>query len=141
MPNSVKMATLRPIIAWMILALVPGVPVHGDTAYTQTENVLYGETGGVGLLMDVFMPEPSAQPARGLGVICVVSGAWKSDRGMVEAHRKFGLFDILCGHGYTVFAIRPGSIALFTAEQMLDNLHLGIRYVKAHAATYGIAPD
>jgi acetyl esterase/lipase len=60
---------------------------------------------------------------------------------MVDAHKKFGFFDILCTHGYTVFAVRPGSLSLFTADQMLAHVKTGIRYVKAHAAEYGIDPE
>lgn len=112
-----------------------------EVPYTQTLNVVYAEPDGVGLLMDVFVPLPDAGPAKGLGIICVTSGAWKSDRGMVDAHRKFGFFDILCAHGYTVFAVRPGSLSLYTADQMLSHVKTGIRFVRAHAGDYGINPE
>lgn len=121
----------------LVAASVPGE----EAPYTQTLNVVYAEPDGVGLLLDVFTPLPDAKPAKGLGIICVTSGAWKSDRGMVDAHKKFGFFDILCAHGYTVFAVRPGSLSLFTADQMLAHVKTGIRYVKAHAGEYGIDPE
>src|SRR6185295_5508120 len=47
-------------------------------------------------------------------------------------------FDILCRKGYTVFAIRPGSITKFSAPEMLANLNMGIRWVKEHSKEYGI---
>lgn len=111
-----------------------------DVPYNQTLNVVYAEPDGVGLLLDVFSPLPDAGPAKGLGIICVTSGAWKSDRGMVDAHKKFGFFDILCAHGYTVFAVRPGSLSLYTADQMLDHVKTGIRFVRAYAADFQIDP-
>ncbi len=131
-------------IKWMApitLALGVAAFANEDLSYEQTLNVVYAEPDGIGLLMDVFTPKPSAGPGKGLGIACVTSGAWKSDRGMVEAHRKFGFFDVLCRRGYIVFAIRPGSLTLFTAEQMLDHTRTGIRYIKAHAAEYAIDPD
>jgi acetyl esterase/lipase len=124
------------LLAVLILAAAP-VPSE-EVSYTQTLNVVYAEPDGVGLLLDVFTPLPGAGPAKGLGIICVTSGAWKSDRGMVDAHKKFGFFDVLCAHGYTVFAVRPGSLSLFTAEQMLAHVKTGIRFVKDRAADYGI---
>ncbi len=127
------------LLAALILAAA-SVPSE-EVPYTQTLNVVYAEPDGVGLLLDVFTPLPGVGPAKGLGIICVTSGAWKSDRGMMDAHKKFGFFDVLCAHGYTVFAVRPGSLSLFTADQMLAHVKTGIRFVKAHALDYGIDPE
>src|SRR5262249_16920761 len=44
-------------------------------------------------------------------------------------------------HGYVVFAIRPGSRSRYTAAEMEQHVKLGIRYVKQHAADYGIDPE
>jgi acetyl esterase/lipase len=51
------------------------------------------------------------------------------------------VFDIYCGHGYTVFAVRPGSISKFSIPEMVKHLRTGIRWVRAHAADYGIDAD
>jgi acetyl esterase/lipase len=124
--------------ALVVLAAGLAAGAEEQTPYRQTLNVVYAEQEGVGLIMDVFAPTQSGGPGKLLGIVCVTSGAWGSDRSMVEAHRKVGLFDILCGHGYTVFAVRPGSVTSFTAEQMLSHIGTGIRYIKAHATEYGI---
>jgi acetyl esterase/lipase len=129
---------------WIVpvtLALGVTAFANEELSYEQTSNIVYAERDGIGLLMDAFAPSPSAGPGKGLGIACVTSGAWKSDRGILEAHRKFGFFDVLCRHGYIVFAIRPGSLTLFTAGQMADNTRTGIRHIKAHAADYAIDPD
>ena len=133
----------RSIIPAVLVMLILGVSVgaEDDKPYRQTLNVVYAELEGVGLLMDVFAPTQSNGAGQGIGIVCVTSGAWTSDRGMVEAHQKIGFFDVLCRHGYTVFAVRPGSLTSFTAEQMLAHTGIGIRYVKAHAAEYGIDPE
>jgi acetyl esterase/lipase len=107
-------------------------------AYVQLEDVVFGELDGVGLLMDTFTP---TEKANGLAIIDVASGAWFSDRGKINDHKRARMFDIFCGRGYTVFAVRPGSRNRFTALEMLDNLKLGIRWVKVHKDKYKIDPD
>src|SRR5262245_6609821 len=101
-----------------------------EAPYVQRENLVYGEVHGIGLLMDVFTPSGKSN---GLGVIDVISGSWYSDRGKIRDHARARTFDILCRKGYTVFAIRPGSITKFSAPEMLANLNTGIRWVKDHA--------
>jgi acetyl esterase/lipase len=109
-----------------------------EATFVQHENVVYGETDGVGLVMDIFTPKGEKN---GLGVIDVISGAWHSDRGKIRDHLRAQTFQILCRKGYTVFAIRPGSITKFHAMEMIDHLNRGIRWVKEHAQEYGIDPD
>src|SRR6185436_14050163 len=120
------------------MALLAATAVAQETPYTQRENVVYGEVHGVGLLMDVFTPSGQSN---GLAVVDVISGAWYSDRGKIRDHLRAQTFDILCRKGYTVFAIRPGSITKFSAPEMLSNLNTGIRWVKDHSKEYGIDAD
>src|SRR5690606_3878318 len=88
------------LVTWAATTLAP-VPVTfaADQPYTQTKNVVYAETDGVGLVMDIFTP---TGPANGLAIVDVVSGAWDSDRGKIEQHRMARMYDIFCGRGYTV---------------------------------------
>lgn len=117
--------------------------------YDQVMNVVYAEADGVGLIMDVFKPTgkgllPEYKPnenGKGLGIIDIVSGAWSSDRGKIEDHKKAHMYHIFCARGYTVFGIRPGSDDKFTGTEMLRNINKGIRYVKQHAAEYGVDPE
>ncbi len=108
-----------------------------STSYNQQKDVLYGEIFGVGLLMDVFTPR---EKANGLAIIDVASGAWHSDRNKIRDHTLAQLYQIHCSHGYTVFAVRPGSRTRFTALEMSQNIKTAIRYVKAHATEYKIDP-
>jgi acetyl esterase/lipase len=109
-----------------------------DAPFTQRENVVYGEAHGIGLLMDIFTPTGKAN---GLAVVDVISGSWHSDRGKIRDHMRAQTFDILCRKGYTVFAIRPGSITKFSGPEMLANLNQGIRWVKDHASEFGVDAD
>ena len=71
----------------------------------------------------------------------MISGAWHSDRGKIRDHARAQVFQILCGKGYTVFAIRPGSVTKYSVPEMVSHLNEGIRWVKSHATRYGIDPD
>jgi len=129
-------------IAWTVplfaVVLVAGQPARAETPYAQTKNVVYAEVDGVGLIMDVFAPTGKSN---GLGLVDVASGAFYSDRGKIEDHRRAQVYDIFCGKGYTVFAVRPGSITKFNLAEMAANLKKGITWVKEHADEYKIDPD
>jgi acetyl esterase/lipase len=123
-----------------LYAPAAGLRIRPRTAgnYRRTGNHVYAEAHGIGLLYDVFAPEVQGN---GLGIVDVISGAWHSDRHRLNEHIGLGIFDALCARGYTVFAVRPGSAAKFTARQMVRHVHAAIRHVKAHAGHYGIDPD
>ena len=106
--------------------------------YDQKQDVVYGEVHGTGLLMDVFTPK---EKANGLAIVDVASGAWHSDRGKIRDHTLAQLYKIFCSHGYTVFALRPGSRTRYTGLEMAAHVKLGIRFVKLHAADYKIDPE
>ena len=105
--------------------------------YRQTQDVVYGEVHGTGLLMDVFTP---LQHTNGAGIVDVVSGAWSSDRNKIRDHTVARIYHILCGRGYTVFAVRPGSKSRYTLAEMDQNLKTGIRFIKEQASERGIDP-
>ncbi len=126
---------------WMsllILFLVAPAAMAEDLPYVQHKNIIYAEPHGVALVMDVFTPTGESN---GVGIVDVASGAWHSDRGKIRDHKRAQMYDIFGSKGYTVFAIRPGSITKFSAPEMLANLKQGIRWVKEHAAEYKIDPD
>ncbi len=109
-----------------------------EAPYHQHENVVFAEAFGIGLVMDVFVPTGTKN---GLAIVDVASGAWHSNRGKINDHKRARMYDIFCGRGYTVFAVRPGSVSKFTGLEMLDHLQRGIRWTKVHAAEYEIDPQ
>ncbi len=126
------------IVICVMAALLTTSAAAQETPYAQRENVVYGEVHGVGLVMDIFTPNGEKN---GLGVVDVISGAWHSDRGKIRDHTRAQTFHILCRKGFTVFAIRPGSVTKFGVSEMLANLNQGIRWVKDHAQDYAIDPE
>lgn len=127
----------RPALSLVLLVAVAATVV-ADEPYTQTKNVVYAEVDGVGLILDVFAP--TGKP-NGIGLVDVASGAFYSDRGKIEDHRKAQVFDIFCRKGYTVFAVRPGSITKFSLAEMAGHVKKGIAWVKEHAGDYGVDPN
>jgi acetyl esterase/lipase len=118
-------------------AATPDAPAKAAPPYTQTQNIVYAEVDGVGLVLDIFAPTGTAN---GLGLVDVASGAWHSDRGKIEDHRRARVYDIFCAKGYCVFAVRPGSISKFSLAEMAKNLKQGVGWVKDHAGEYKIDP-
>jgi acetyl esterase/lipase len=109
---------------------------RGAFVTVQTQRV-YAEAFGTGLVMDVLRP---ANTANGAAIIDVVSSGWQCDRVVYNEHVSFGLCDALCAHGFTVFAVLPGSSNLFAGPEMVRHVHAAIRHVRAHAPEFGIDP-
>lgn len=122
----------------LVLALCPARAFAQDVPFEQHQNIVYAEVHGIGLVMDVFVPTGTKN---GLAIVDVISGAWHSDRSKIRDHTLTQTFHILCKKGYTVFAIRPGSVTKFNALEMRFNLNQGIRWVKDHSKEYEIDPD
>lgn len=109
-----------------------------DLPYIQQQDVVIADSHGLAVPVDIFAP---TGPKNGCGIVDVASGAWHSDRGKIRDHEKARFYDILCGRGYCVFAVRPGSITRFTAADMVANIETAIRWVKERADEYEIDPD
>ncbi len=123
------------------LMLAPASFAGADEAeplYVQTKNIVFAEEYGVGLLLDVFRPTGKSN---GLAIVDVVSGSWHSNRAKLRDHKRAQMFDIFCGRGFTVFAIRPGSLPKFTVTEMVAHAADGVRWVKQHAQEYQIDPN
>lgn len=122
---------------------------QSELPYDVKQDLAYGEAKGQQLQLDIFVPNGKGRleylkpndNGKGLGLIDIISGGWNSRRARQEEHERAGVFKVLCARGYTVFAIRPGSLPDFTALEMVANMKQGIRWVKAHAQEYGIDPD
>jgi len=127
-----------PLAALILWGLCAGDCTAQEAPFARQENLVYGEAHGVGLLVDVFVPTGDKN---GIGIVDVVSGAWHSDQSKLRDHMLAQVFQILCKKGFTVFAIRPGSVTKFSVPEMITNLNSGIGWVKQNARKYEIDPD
>lgn len=122
----------------LVAGMATAQAARAESPYTQTQDVVFGDVDGVGLLMDVFTPTGASN---GLAIVDVASGAFYSDRSKINDHKRAQVYDIFCGKGYTVFAVRPGSITKFSLAEMAKNVKTGVLFVKAHADQYKIDPN
>lgn len=106
--------------------------------FTQKEDVVFADVHGIGLLLDIFTP---VGEKNGLAIVDVVSGSFFSDRGKLRAHVKFGVYDEFCAKGYTVFAVRPGSMTKFAIPEMADHVKMAIRWVRLNHEKFGVNTD
>ena len=136
-----------------LVCLLSVLPVFAapqdEKPFDRKVDVVYGQAKGQDLCMDIFVPNGKArrefykpnEDGKGYAIIDVISGGWNGSRARMNEHEAAQVFNIFCARYYTVFAIRCGSTPDFTGFEMVDNLKRGIRYVKEHAAEYGIDPD
>jgi acetyl esterase/lipase len=136
----VEYSMLRFSLVILVSSLLTTTSIAEDSnlPYEQQENVVYHQAHGVALVADIFTPRKSPN---GRAIVVVASGGWSSDRGKIRDLNRAGLFEELCGRGFHVFAIRPGSISRFSAHDMKAHVEAGIRWVKSHANDYSIDPN
>ncbi len=129
-------------ISWMncfARADEPDAPV----AYTAIEDVVYGHKDGLALTMDVLTPK---QGAKGIGVILVSSGGWKSGKSDIPGHdlkrrgTEHWVQGLLKG-GYTLFVARHGSAPRYFVPEMIDDIRRCVRFVRHEAEQYHVDPD
>jgi len=133
------MKTIRILAAITVLFAIGFNSAIADAdPFDRERSIVYMETHGVGLLVDIFTPKENAN---GLAIVDVVSGAWHSDAGKLRDHERAQMFDIYCTRGFTVFGIRPGSVTKFTGSEMLSHVKQGIRYAKSRADDFNFDPD
>lgn len=115
------------------LLLLPAVAAGDEPAYNRTEDVVFGRVDGTALTMDVFTPK---QP-NGLGIVQVVSGGYFASHEMIRPEAFRPLLD----HGYTVFAVVPGSQPRYQVPEIQKHVNRAVRFIRHNAKTYHIDPD
>lgn len=112
---------------------VSSAATAADQSFTRTEDVIYGRAFGTALTLDVLRPE---RP-NGLGVIYVVSGGWFSSHDFINPK----VVQPMLNRGYTVFAVVHGSNPKFQIPEIFEQMERSVRFVRFHAARYGIDPQ
>ena len=100
--------------------------------YTRTE-VIYGRKFGTALTLDVFRPASTNT----LGVVAIISGGFFSSHEAINP----GMLKPFLDRGYTVFAVVHGSQPRYIIPEIVADIHRGVRWIRHHAADYGIRPD
>lgn len=130
------MMTLRAAWVYLVAMLALGGAATGvgaeEAPIKRDEDVIYGRKYGVALTMDVLRPEKP----NGAAIIWVVSGGWYSGHEAIKPE----FFTDAIQRGYTVFAVVHGSQPKFTIPEILEDMHRAVRYIRHHAAEYGVDP-
>lgn len=127
------MKRLLPLVLLGIVCLAGMAgAADGGAKVTRTEDVVYGRKFGTALTLDVFQP---AQP-NGAAVLFMVSGGFSSSHAGVNAKN----YEVFLARGYTVFAVVHGSQPKFTVPEILEDVHRAVRFVRHHAARFGVDP-
>jgi len=111
--------------------------------YRATEDVVYGHKDGLALTLDVLEP---VRDRKGLGVILVSSGSWRSSKSDVQQdvdHRRqhdHWAQGLLKG-GFTLLIARHGSGPRYTVPEMTPDMNRAVRFVRANAAQYKVDPN
>jgi acetyl esterase/lipase len=107
-------------------------------AYTRRADVIYGRKDGMALTLDVLSPKTNAN---GVGIIWVISAAWVSDHSAIDPTHPASPVNELIKRGYTVIAVVHGSQPRYTVPEILKDLNRAVRFIRLHAAEYGIDPN
>jgi acetyl esterase/lipase len=109
-----------------------------DVESTRTEDIIYGRKWGMALTMDVFRPKEGQEvKPNGAGLIFCVSGGFFSDKGAISN----GFVQPFLNRGYTVFAVVHGSQPKFTIPEIVADMNLAVRYIRANAEKFEIDMD
>ncbi len=105
-------------------------------------DIVYGHKMGMALTFDAVKPKANAN---GAGVMFMVSGGWVSswippEQMIGGAWGKAIGFTALLEKGYTIFLVRHGSSPLFKVPECVSDVRLATRFIRAHAAEYGVDP-
>jgi acetyl esterase/lipase len=130
---------LRTAVAALALtAIAPlGDPPGAQTPtaeYSRQSDVIYGQTFGRTLMMEVFTP---AKP-KGVGAIWIVSSNGVSNREQTMSPSFERRLSPLLQHGYTIFAVMHRSSPDFQVPDYVDDARRAVRFVRHHAAMFRI---
>jgi acetyl esterase/lipase len=107
------------------------------------EDVVYGYKDGLALTMDILTPKTGA---KGIGIVLVSSGGWRSSKSNVPGAELEGrkaehwLQGLLQG-GFTLFVARHGSAPRYFVPEMVDDIRRSVRFVRHNAQKYGVDPS
>jgi len=106
------------------------------------KNVVYGMYSGLALLMDIHHPEE----ANGYGLVHISGSGWSAPLGLdARPLKEAGHVGIeappLVAAGYTVFTINHRAAPRFKYPAPVEDVQRAVRFVRHHAADYGIDPE
>jgi len=129
---------------------------RSESSATIAVDVVYGHKAGMALTLDVYQPQES----NGAAVLFMNSGGFVSPAYGIQyevigpssyrfirpealpapVYQQWRFEDLLT-NGFTVFDVHHGSSPKFTLPEIVEDVKLAVRYVRAHAAGFGVDAD
>ena len=128
------------MVAQILVGFALADEVVTPVPYRITEDIVYGNKDGLALTLDVLVPE---RDAKGIGVVLVSSGSWKSSKSDIPGqderrrNREHWVQGLLSG-GYTVFLARHGSAPRYFVPEMVDDIRRSVRFVRMNAGRFHV---
>lgn len=107
---------------------------------TVERGVVFGMYSGLALLMDVYRPQTS----NGIAIVYVPGSGFHAPLGYdAQPITRFTApyVPALTRAGYTVFVVNHRAAPRFRHPAAVEDVQRAVRYVRHHAARYGIAPE
>jgi acetyl esterase/lipase len=104
-----------------------------ETPVDIVPDIVYGHKAGMALTMDLYQPKTTGN---GAAVLFMVSGGWRSN--WTAPERGLPLFRQLIETGFKVFAVRHGSSPKFNIPEIVEDVRMAARFVRAQAGKYGV---
>ncbi len=115
------------------MVLVVGFSL-GGAAIAVRNDVVYRTVDGISLALDVYLPDsPGPHPA----ILFVHGGAWHTG----DKRRLAPLARFFAKRGYVGFSINYRLAPAYRYPAALEDLRCAVKWVRAHAADYGVDPD
>lgn len=128
---------------YLLFALV-ALSVFSTAAVGQArveKNVIIGMYSGLALVMDVHYPETP----NGYGIIHISGSGWRRplayDAPLLSERQVARFGQPLVEQGYTVFSVNHRATPRFQFPAPLEDVQRAVRFVRYHAAEYGIDPN
>ena len=140
----------RPVVlvltAALLLVVLAPTPLAAQAAAPAARierDVVYGMYSGLALLLDVHRPPTP----NGVGIMAITGIGFHAGPGyaatpMKELEGQLGIFvKPLVAAGYTVFVINHRGAPAFKYPAGIEDAERAVRFVRHHAARFGISPD
>ena len=134
-PRWLRVATAAAASLLAASALAAGlVAWYLNPSVARQDGIVYGQRRGRDLTLDVLRP----RSPNGIGIAAIVSGGWRS--GPPGSLPVWSVSPLLRS-GYTVIAVCHVSQPDATVMETFDDVSRAVRFIRHHAAQYGIDPD
>lgn len=135
LPARVRTAFMRvgALFFVLLLLMAAGLAWYFHPPSEITRGVVYGSRHGKELTLEIHRPQNPC----GIGIIVMVSGKWKSHPGKFRAW----LAAPLLRRGMTVFAVSHLPQPEASVQEIVQDAHRSVRFVRHHAQRYGVDPQ